>query len=123
MSNRAQYWYITAGIYAVAVAICFLFYNPPLRDLQATLTFSEKVKRVSLQMMLFTSLWAALTADSLIGSDTLCSPVVSSCSQSACAMATILVSRRMTAQSTPASRILMLNAQILGRLRSCLLLS
>lgn len=40
------YFYITAGLYAVCVAIIILLYNPPLRELQTQLTTRQKLGRL-----------------------------------------------------------------------------
>ncbi|KIW62492.1 hypothetical protein PV04_10665 [Phialophora macrospora] len=40
------YWYITAGLYALAVIIGFFCYKPPTRKLQTTLTFSQKLQKL-----------------------------------------------------------------------------
>lgn len=40
------YWYICAGIYALAALLCLFFYNPPLRELQSSLRFSEKLGKL-----------------------------------------------------------------------------
>jgi MFS family permease len=39
-------WYVCAGVSALATLLTFLFYNPPPRVLQASLTLKQKVKRV-----------------------------------------------------------------------------
>ncbi|RVX75917.1 hypothetical protein B0A52_00274 [Exophiala mesophila] len=36
-------WYIAAGLFALASVICYFCYNPPLRELQSTLTLKEKL--------------------------------------------------------------------------------
>lgn len=41
-----KFYYITAGIQAIAAIICALLYNPPLRSLQASLSLNEKFARV-----------------------------------------------------------------------------
>ena len=38
------YLYITAGIYALSVALVALLYDPPPRELQITLTFKQKIR-------------------------------------------------------------------------------
>ena len=40
------YWYITAAIYAATTVACAVLYNPPLRELQITLTAREKLRRL-----------------------------------------------------------------------------
>jgi MFS family permease len=40
------YFYITAGIYALATLLVLFCYNPPLRELQKSLTFSQKIRRL-----------------------------------------------------------------------------
>ncbi|KAF9774086.1 hypothetical protein IL306_007962, partial [Fusarium sp. DS 682] len=44
VSNYRIFWYITAGLYAIASLGCFIGYNPPPRNLQVTLTRSQKLK-------------------------------------------------------------------------------
>ncbi len=39
------YWYIAADIYGVVAATCAIFYNPPPRELQKSLTTKEKLRR------------------------------------------------------------------------------
>ncbi|KAF4339929.1 drug facilitator PEP5 [Fusarium beomiforme] len=46
IENYRIFWYITAGIYAIASLGCFIGYNPPPRDLQLSLTTSQKLKRL-----------------------------------------------------------------------------
>ncbi|KAK5026199.1 hypothetical protein LTS07_007724 [Exophiala sideris] len=38
-------YYINAGVFAAAAIICFIFYKPPLREAQTTLTLREKLLR------------------------------------------------------------------------------
>lgn len=40
------YWYITAGIYAGSAIACAVLYNPPLRELQVSLTMRQKLGRL-----------------------------------------------------------------------------
>ncbi|RKL50815.1 hypothetical protein BFJ72_g268 [Fusarium proliferatum] len=40
------YWYMVAGIYAVATIACQLFYNPPPRALEIVLSVSEKMRNL-----------------------------------------------------------------------------
>lgn len=40
------YFYITAGIYALATLLVFFCYNPPLRESQKSLNFSQKLRRL-----------------------------------------------------------------------------
>ncbi|KAF5987292.1 hypothetical protein FCOIX_995 [Fusarium coicis] len=40
------YWYMAAGIYAVATVACQLFYNPPPRALEIVLSVSEKMRNL-----------------------------------------------------------------------------
>ncbi|KAF5684876.1 hypothetical protein FCIRC_3720 [Fusarium circinatum] len=40
------YWYMVAGIYAVATVACQLFYNPPPRALEIVLSVSEKLRNL-----------------------------------------------------------------------------
>ncbi|KAL9561724.1 hypothetical protein ACKAV7_014116 [Fusarium commune] len=44
ISNYRIFWYIIAGLYALASLGCFIGYNPPPRDLQASLDVSQKLK-------------------------------------------------------------------------------
>ncbi|KAF9774801.1 hypothetical protein IL306_007166 [Fusarium sp. DS 682] len=46
IDNYRIFWYITAGIYAIASLGCFIGYSPPPRELQVTLTTSQKLKRL-----------------------------------------------------------------------------
>jgi hypothetical protein len=46
IDNYRIFWYITAGIYVIASLGCFIGYNPPPRELQVTLTTSQKLKRL-----------------------------------------------------------------------------
>lgn len=41
-----NYFYMAGGIYGVSAVIVALVYNPPLRDLQRTLTMKEKLRRL-----------------------------------------------------------------------------
>jgi len=38
-----EFWYIGAGFYAIGAIICVFLYNPPLRELQISLTLSQKL--------------------------------------------------------------------------------
>ncbi|EWZ80620.1 hypothetical protein NW765_006454 [Fusarium oxysporum] len=40
------YWYMVAGIYAVATVACQFFYNPPPRALEIVLSVSEKMRNL-----------------------------------------------------------------------------
>lgn len=40
------YWYIGASIYAATALTCAILYNPPLRELQVSLTTKEKLRRL-----------------------------------------------------------------------------
>lgn len=40
------YFYICAGAFALATIICIIFYNPPPRELQLQLTFSDKLRKL-----------------------------------------------------------------------------
>lgn len=44
--NFRIYFYVNAAIYAVAMLICVFLYNPPPRELQWSLTRSEKLRRL-----------------------------------------------------------------------------
>ncbi|EEU33362.1 uncharacterized protein NECHADRAFT_30516, partial [Fusarium vanettenii 77-13-4] len=46
LSNYRIYWYIEAGLYAIAAIGCQLGYNPPPRELQLSLNLSEKLNRL-----------------------------------------------------------------------------
>jgi MFS family permease len=46
VENYRIYFYIVIGFYAVAFLGCLLFYNPPPRELQVSLTFSEKLQKL-----------------------------------------------------------------------------
>ncbi|UPK92886.1 hypothetical protein LCI18_003821 [Fusarium solani-melongenae] len=46
ISNYRIYWYIEAGLYAVAAIGCLIGYNPPPRELQVSLNSYEKLKRL-----------------------------------------------------------------------------
>ena len=41
-----NFWYMTAGLYALASVALFVLYTPPARELQTTLSFNEKVRRL-----------------------------------------------------------------------------
>ncbi|KAI7772414.1 hypothetical protein LZL87_007775 [Fusarium oxysporum] len=43
-SNYRIFWYVTAGLYALASLGCLIGYNPPPRDLQVSLDVSQKLK-------------------------------------------------------------------------------
>ncbi|KAG7406212.1 Trichothecene efflux pump TRI12 [Fusarium oxysporum f. sp. rapae] len=43
-SNYRIFWYVTAGLYALASLGCVIGYNPPPRDLQVSLDVSQKLK-------------------------------------------------------------------------------
>ena len=45
-SGFRTYFYITAGLYALCVAIIFWLYNPPVRELQRQLTQRQKLARL-----------------------------------------------------------------------------
>ncbi|KAE8315878.1 major facilitator superfamily domain-containing protein [Aspergillus transmontanensis] len=44
--NYRIFWYIEAGLYAIAALGCLIGYNPPPRELQASLSTSEKLSRL-----------------------------------------------------------------------------
>jgi MFS family permease len=44
--NFRIYWYISAGVYAIAATLCAVLYNPPRRELQSALTTREKLRRL-----------------------------------------------------------------------------
>ncbi|EXK76588.1 hypothetical protein FOQG_18675 [Fusarium oxysporum f. sp. raphani 54005] len=46
LSNYRIYWYVEAGIYALATVGCFVGYNPPPRDLQVSLNMSQKLRKL-----------------------------------------------------------------------------
>lgn len=46
LNNYRIYWYIEAGLYAIAALGCLIGYNPPVRELQASLSTSEKLKHL-----------------------------------------------------------------------------
>ncbi|KAH7417768.1 putative siderophore iron transporter [Cadophora sp. MPI-SDFR-AT-0126] len=46
LENYRIYWYIVAGMNFLGSAGVVIGYNPPLRELQTTLTFSEKFRRL-----------------------------------------------------------------------------
>ena len=48
------YFYVVAAIYALAMLGCAICYNPPMRELQVSLTITEKVRRLDwLGLILF----------------------------------------------------------------------
>lgn len=46
LPNYRIFWYIEAGLYAIAALGCLIGYNPPSRELQASLSTSEKLSRL-----------------------------------------------------------------------------
>ncbi|KAH6952541.1 putative siderophore iron transporter [Ilyonectria sp. MPI-CAGE-AT-0026] len=46
LSNYRIYWYVEAGLYALATVGCFVGYNPPPRELQVSLNMSQKLKHL-----------------------------------------------------------------------------
>ena len=40
------FWYMTAGCYAAAALVCVILYTPPPRELQLSLSFEEKLRRL-----------------------------------------------------------------------------
>lgn len=46
LSNYRTFWYVEAGFYALAAIGCYIGYNPPPRELQASLGTSEKIRRL-----------------------------------------------------------------------------
>ena len=45
-SGFRTFWYITAGLYAASALACAVLYNPPLRELQTSMTQREKLARL-----------------------------------------------------------------------------
>jgi predicted MFS family arabinose efflux permease len=46
LTHYRIYWYIETGLYAIAIIGCLIGYNPPPRELQISLSTSEKLKRL-----------------------------------------------------------------------------
>lgn len=46
LTNYRIYWYVEAGLYAIAALGCLIAYNPPHRELEVSLSTSEKLNRL-----------------------------------------------------------------------------